>query len=603
MSSFIAEHRRTHTCQDLTKANIGNEVVLMGWVQSLRDHGGRRFIDLRDRYGITQIVFKPETNAQQHEKAHELRSEWCIGIRGIVEDRTLNGGAPNPRLKTGEIEVDVRQLEVFSKSEVPPFEIEDKIDTGEEKRLAHRTMDLRRRVLQNNFALRHRVAQSVRRYFDENNFLEIETPTLVKYTPGGARNFLVPSRHVPKTFFALAESPQLFKQMFMMAGFDRYFQIAKCFRDEDLRGDRQPEFTQIDAEMSFVNEAIVQEMMEGMMVRVFKDAIGVDLPQPFKRMTYDEAMARYGSDKPDTRFGLEHTELTDVIKAHDGGGVPFFQETLRKGGMIKAMVLPKKHELSRMELDKLEDVVRQLGGAGLGRAKVAESGKQWTQSPFAKVITPECLAAINDAMRVEDGDVILFQFGKPKLVHSILSGLRLHLGSQLGLVPKGLPTPWNVLWVTDFPLFEHDEDGKNYAAAHHPFTSPKEGDEDRLKSDPAACKARAYDLVINGNEIGGGSIRIHDRNVQSKVFDALGISKEDQEAKFGFLLDALNYGPPPHGGIAFGLDRLCMLLTGSSSIRDVIAFPKTQKGTDPMTHAPTVVDARQLRELHITTVP
>jgi len=575
----------------------------MGWVQSLRDHGGRRFIDLRDRYGITQIVFKPETDAALHDRSHELRSEWCIGIRGIVEDRVKNGGSPNPKLSTGEIEIDVGQLEIFSRSEVPPFEIEDKIDTGEEKRLAHRTLDLRRRTLQKNFALRHRVAQSVRSYFDENSFLEIETPALVKYTPGGARNFLVPSRHVPKTFFALAESPQLFKQMFMMAGFDRYFQIVKCFRDEDLRGDRQPEFTQIDAEMSFVNESIVQEMMEGMLVRVFKDAIGVELQRPFPIISYDEAMSRYGSDKPDTRFGLEHIDLTALLKELDGGGVPLFQETLKKGGIVKAMVLPKKHEMSRMELDRLEDVVKQLGGAGLGRAKVAEGGKQWTQSPFAKMINAEALAAVNQACKVEDGDVIFFQFGKPKLVHSIMSGLRLHLGSQLGLVPKGLPTPWNVLWVVDFPLFEHDEDSKTFAAAHHPFTSPKIGDEDRLKTDPGSCKARAYDLVINGNEIGGGSIRIHDSAVQSKVFDALGISAEDQERKFGFLLQALQYGPPPHGGIAFGLDRLCMLLTGSSSIRDVIAFPKTQKGTDPLTHAPTSVDAKQLRELHITTLP
>lgn len=601
--SFISDHRRTHTCQDLTSTEIGKEVVLMGWVQSLRDHGGRRFIDLRDRYGLTQIVFKPETDAQLHERAHELRSEWCIGIVGVVEDRKANGGSANPKLKTGEIEVDVRKLEVFSKSDVPPFEIEDQTDTGEEKRLAHRTLDLRRRVLQNNFALRHRVCQSVRSYFDEHSFLEIETPMLVKYTPGGARNFLVPSRHIPKTFFALAESPQLFKQMFMMSGFDRYFQIVKCFRDEDLRGDRQPEFTQIDVEMSFVDEAAVQELIEGMFVRVFKESIGVELKTPFARITYDEAMARYGSDKPDTRFGLEHVELTDLVKSHDGGGVPFFEETLKKSGMIKAMVLPKKHELSRMDLDRLEDVVRQLGGAGLGRAKVAEGGTQWTQSPFSKVIKAETLQAINQACGAQDGDVILFQFGKPKTVHAILSGLRLHLGAQLGLTPKGLPTPWNVLWVTDFPLFEHDEEHNTFAAAHHPFTSPRAGDEDRLKTDPASCKARAYDLVINGNEIGGGSIRNHDPKIQSKVFDALGISKEDQESKFGFLLEALRYGPPPHGGIAFGLDRLSMILTGSSSIRDVIAFPKTQKGTDPLTHAPTGVDAKQLRELHITTLP
>jgi aspartyl-tRNA synthetase len=575
----------------------------MGWVQSVRDHGGRRFIDLRDRYGITQIVFKPETNAQLHRSAHELRPEWCIGVIGMVEDRGANGGAPNPRLATGEVEIDVKELTIFSRSEVPPFAIEDQIDTGEEKRLMHRTLDLRRKSMQDNFLLRHKIAQSVRRYFDENSFLEIETPVLVKYTPGGARNFLVPSRHVPKSFFALAESPQLFKQMFMMSGFDRYFQIVKCFRDEDLRGDRQPEFTQIDVEMSFVDEAQIQRMMEGLMTRLFKEALGVELKAPFLRMTYDEAMARYGCDKPDTRFGLEHTDLTSLLAEIKGGGVPLFEQTLDKKGMIKAMVVPKQHELSRMELDKLEDIVKQLGGFGLGRARVAENGTAWAQSPFAKVITPEALAAITKACGAEDGDVILFQMGKPKLVHSVLSGLRTHLGHKLGLIPKGNQTPWNLLWVTDFPLFDHDEDTNTYVTTHHPFTSPRAGDEERLKSDPGSCKARAYDLVINGNEIGGGSIRIHDSNVQSKVFDALGISKEEQETKFSFLLEALRYGPPPHGGIAFGLDRLCMLLCGATSIRDVIAFPKSQRGVDLLTQAPSPVDARQLRELHIFTMP
>lgn len=585
---------RTHTCNALTLDNLGQQVVLTGWVQSVRDHGGRRFIDLRDRYGITQIVFKPETHTGTHALAHALRSEWCIGVTGVVEDRTQNGGSPNPRLKTGEIEVDVQKLEIFSPSETPPFLIENQIDTGEEKRLSHRIMDLRRPSLQANFKLRHDVMQATRRYFDENSFLELETPVLVKYTPGGARNFLVPSRHQPKSFFALAESPQLFKQMFMMAGLDRYFQIVKCFRDEDLRGDRQPEFTQIDVEMSFVNELDIQTMAEGLMTSIFRKALNIELKAPFQRMTYDEAMARFGSDKPDIRYGLEHTDLTNLLKNLNGAGVPLFEQTLANNGMIKAMRIPKECELSRMEVDKLEDLVKQMGGFGLGRAKVAESGKAWTQSPFAKVITPEGLAQINEACGAVDGDLILFQMGKPKMVHTVLSGLRTNLGARFNLIPKN---SWGILWVTDFPLFDYDEDTKTYVAAHHPFTSPQTHDLNR------SCKARAYDLVINGNEIGGGSIRIHDSTLQSKVFDALGISPEDQQAKFGFLLDALRYGPPPHGGIAFGLDRLCMLLSGSNSIRDVIAFPKSQKGTDLLTQAPTPVDDKQLRELGIMLRP
>ncbi len=600
MSQFVSQFPRTHTCHELTLENLGQEVVLMGWVQSLRDHGGRRFVDLRDRYGLTQIVFKPETSTALHDKAHALRSEWCIGIRGIVEDRAQNGGAPNPRLKTGQIEIDVRQLEIFSESETPPFLIENQIETGEEKRLAHRVLDMRRPSLQANFILRHKVMQAARRYFDQNNFLELETPMLVKYTPGGARNFLVPSRHQPGHFFALAESPQLFKQMFMMAGMDRYFQIVKCFRDEDLRGDRQPEFTQIDVEMSFVDESKVQTMAEGMIQSIFMDALDLKLETPFKRMTYDEAMARYGCDKPDIRFGLEHTDLTPVLEKLGGGGVPLFEQTLAKKQMIKAMRVPKHCEISRTEVDKLEELVKHLGGFGLGRAKVAEGGTAWTQSPFAKVITPEALKAINIACEAEDGDLILFQMGKPKLVHSVLSALRLNLGERFKLIK---PDSWAMLWVTDFPLFEHDEDTNSYAAAHHPFTSPQMQFVDKLKTNPAECKARAYDLVINGNEIGGGSIRNYDPTIQAKVFDALGISPQDQQTKFGFLLETLRYGPPPHGGIAFGLDRLCMLLAGASSIRDVIAFPKSQKGTDLLTGAPTMVDEKQLRELHVRVLP
>ncbi|MCA9508933.1 MAG: aspartate--tRNA ligase [Myxococcales bacterium] len=604
MSTPLLSAQRSHTCNELRIGDVNNEVILMGWVQSLRDHGGRRFLDLRDRYGITQIVFKPETDEALHQLAHQLRSEWCIGIKGIVEDRKENGGAYNDRLPTGAIEVDVKVLEIFSKSEVPPFLIEDKIDTHEDKRLAHRVLDLRRPSVQKNFFIRHRIMQACRKYFDANNFLEIETPTLVRYTPGGARNFLVPSRFVPGSFFALAESPQLFKQMFMMAGFDRYFQIVKCFRDEDLRGDRQPEFTQIDVEMSFATEEMVLGYAEGLMKDIFKATLKIDLKTPFKRMSYDEAMARYGSDKPDTRFGLEHHDLSGLINKFDGAGVPLFEATIKAQGMIKAMLIPKQHTLSRAELDKLEEKVKSLGGRGLGRAKVAEQGSSWTQSPFAKNINPEAIKAINQELKASDGDLILFQMGRAKVCHTVLSGLRLHLAKKFGLIEQegAEVKQWDILWVTDFPLFEHDVENDRYVASHHPFTAPKLDDMEKLKSDPGSCYARAYDLVINGNEIGGGSIRIHDEKIQSQVFDALNISQAEQEEKFGFLLDAMRYGPPPHGGIAFGLDRLCMLLTNSRSIRDVIAYPKSQKGTDLLTKAPSEVEPAQLAELNIMSI-
>lgn len=600
VSDFLKEHSRSHTNNDLTKDDLGKEVVLMGWVNSLRDHGGRRFVDLRDRYGLTQLVFKPETEGNIHELGHQLRPEWCIGIVGVVEDRTANGGSANPRLKTGEVEVSVQRLEIFNKSITPPIEIKDDIDTGEDKRLQHRVLDLRRPQMQNNIMLRHKVVQAVRRHYDETSFLEIETPMMVKYTPGGARNFLVPSRLNPGKFYALAESPQLYKQLFMVAGFDRYFQIVKCFRDEDLRGDRQPEFTQIDVEISFATEEIVQSSTEGLVKRIFKDALNTELPETFPRMTYHEAMRRFGSDKPDIRFGLEHTVLTNLVKEHGGGGVPLFEKVLGDGGMIKAMVIPAEHNLSRKDVDGLEAIVKQLGGFGLGRAKVAEGGSAWSQSPFSKVISKELLEAINKECEAQEGDLILFQFGKEKLVETVLGGLRLHLGKKLELLPKrDSPDFWAPLWITDFPLFEHDEDNDTYVAAHHPFSSPQKGHEDMLTSDPGKCLARAYDLVLNGVEVGGGSIRIHDEAVQAKVFDALGISDEEKIAKFGFLLENLRYGAPPHGGIALGLDRLCMQLCHGDSIRDVIAYPKTQKGTDMLTGAPVRVVDDQLKELFV----
>ncbi len=594
--AWLETNPRTHTNNELTKADVGRMVSLTGWVHSFRDHGGRRWVDLRDRNGLTQLVFKPEVEASLHDLAHELRGEWVIGVVGKVCDRTESGGSANPKLHTGEIEVEVHKMEVFNRALTPPFLIEDQIDTSEEKRLKYRYLDLRRPALQKNFIMRSKVNGVTRAYLERNGFLELETPFMVKYTPGGARNFLVPSRLNPGSFYALAESPQLYKQLFMVSGFDRYFQIVKCFRDEDLRGDRQPEFTQIDLEISFPTEKLVRDLIEGLIKEVFKSALNVDLPTPFPVMPYDEAMGRYGSDKPDTRFGLELVDVTEVCRKQDGGGVPLFKTTLEgKGHLIKALRIPAQHAPSRTELDKLEQDAKGLGAAGLGRAKVDADGT-WTQSPFSKVITEALRKDINAAVGAQAGDVVLFQFGRPKLVNSVLGGLRLMLGKKLALIDQG---KWNLLWVVDFPLFEHDEDTNTYAAAHHPFTSPLPGHEDLLESNPGACRARAYDLVINGNEIGGGSIRISDSEVQAKIFKAMGISEDDANNMFGFLLEALKYGAPPHGGLAIGMDRLCMLLTGAESLRDVIPFPKTQRGTCLMTEAPVPVSDKQLTDLHV----
>ena len=598
-SQFLVDLKRTHRCGELRAANLGDEVVLMGWVATRRDHGGRVFIDLRDRTGITQVVFGPDVDAEAHTLAGELRSEFCIAIAGRVISR---GDNANAKLPTGEIELEATRLHIFSRSETPPFEISDDTEAGESVRLKHRYLDLRRPALQQNFLVRSKLYRATRDYFYENEFAELETPFMVKYTPGGARNFLVPSRLNPGHFYALAESPQIFKQLFMVAGFDRYFQIVRCFRDEDLRLDRQPEFTQIDVEMSFVAEEDVYRIMEGLVARIWKDVLGVEIARPFQRMSYDEAMGRYGVDKPDLRFGLPLTDVTETLRPMSGGGVPLFAGALEQHGIIKALRLPVENAatLSRTEADKLEEFVKGFGARGLARAKVGDNG-EWTQSPLAKSITPEARQAINAALGATAGDYLFFQFGRPKLVNAVLGGLRLHLGNKLGLVDKS--TPWRFLWVTDFPLFDHDEEKKSYVAAHHPFTAPRDEDVPLLQSDPGRVRARAYDLVLNGNEIAGGSLRIHQRDVQAKVFAALGLSDEDFRAKFGFLLDAFKFGPPPHGGIAFGLDRLAMLLCGADSLRDVIAFPKTQKGTDPMTDAPTAVSDAQLEELHVRLAP
>src|SRR4051812_39062433 len=499
-ANFITEVKRTHSCGQLTKADIDQTVVLFGWVQNRRDHGGAVFIDLRDREGLTQVVFEPDIEKAAHELAGTLRLEWCVGIRGKVVSR---GSNVNPKMKTGEIEVKATDLQIFNRSEPVPFQVEDQIDTAEEKRLAHRYLDLRRAPLQKTLITRSKMNASIRSYMVDRGFLELETPFMGKYTPGGARNFLVPSRLSPGKFYALAESPQLYKQLFMVAGFDRYFQIVKCFRDEDLRLDRQPEFTQIDVEMSFVTQDDVFEVIEGLLQRLWKQIHGVDIPVPFQRMDFDESMAKYGNDKPDLRFGLEHVVLTEVVRAQgEKGGVPMMWEALEKGGIIKAMVVPAEKALSRAESDKLEDFVKESGAKGLARAKVSETG-EWTQSPLAKTISPELRAGINQACGAKAGDLILFQFGKEALVQTVMANLRVHLGKKLGYIPEyGSGGTWRFLWVVNPPLFEYDEDSKHWVAAHHAFTRPHDSDLQYLGTDPGKVKCHRYDVVLNGFEIG-----------------------------------------------------------------------------------------------------
>jgi aspartyl-tRNA synthetase len=593
---FIVDTKRTHSCGELTKADIGKEVVLFGWVNNRRDHGGAVFIDLRDRQGVTQVVFEEDVRPEVHDLAGQLRLEYCVGIRGKVVSR---GGNVNPKLRTGEIEIHASELEIFNRSEPVPFQIEDRTETSEEKRLQYRYLDLRRAPLQKTLMTRAKVNHLTRNYLTGQGFLELETPFMGKYTPGGARNFLVPSRLNPGKLYALAESPQLYKQLFMVAGFDRYFQIVRCFRDEDLRLDRQPEFTQIDVEMSFVEQNDVFDVIEGLIVGLWKEVLGVEIPRPFLRMPFDESMAKYGNDKPDLRFDMPHAVLTDLVKQHEGGGVPLLLDAVKAKGIVKGMRVPASASFSRTEIDKLEEYVRGMGAKGLARAKIAEGG-EWTQSPFAKSITPELRKAINEATGAQPGDLVLFQFGKESVVHTVMANLRVHLAKRMGLIPEyGSGGQWRFLWVVDPPLFEYDEEHGQWAAAHHAFTRPRDQDLPYLESDPGRVYCWRYDLVLNGFEIGGGSIRLHDPEVQRRVFKAMGISDEEAKSKFGFLLDALKMGAPPHGGIALGMDRLVMLLTGAESLRDVIAWPKTQKGTDLMTGAPSEVDAKQLRDLYV----
>ena len=623
MARFIDELKRTHRNGDLRASDEGKEVVLFGWVASYRDHGGCVFFDLRDREGVTQVVFDPTIEGhgalpkEAYERAQAVRSEWVIGVRGVVTSR---GGNKNPKLPTGDIEVRALELTIFNKSDTPPFEIQDEIDTGEEKRLQYRYLDLRRAPLQKTLRVRHRINQTVRGYFDSQGFLELETPFMVKYTPGGARNFLVPSRMSAGKFYALAESPQLFKQLYMVAGFDRYFQIVKCFRDEALRVDRQPEFTQIDVEMSFVNQDDIFKTMEGLIVKVWKDVAGIDLLEKypsgrFPQMPFAESMAKYGNDKPDLRFDMPHTDVTDLVIDHVGGGIPFFKDIAEKftagkyrrdlpTEIVKAMRVPAEHaaKLSRAELDKLEDFVKGMGSKGLARAKLDAAGN-WAQSPLGKTVTPELRVAVNERAGAKEGDLLFFQFGKEAMVQTVMANLRVHLAKKLGLIPEtGHGGKFELLWVINPPLFEYDEDTKTWAAAHHAFTRPHDECVEMLDTDPGKVLCYRYDLVLNGFEIGGGSIRLHDPEIQAKVFRALGIADEEAREKFGFLLDALRFGAPPHGGIAVGMDRLAMLLSGAQSLRDVIPFPKTQKGTDQMTDAPNKVDTSQLKELHIRVV-
>ena len=580
--------RRTHTCNDLGPDFLDRETILMGWVLRRRDHGGVIFIDLRDRWGITQIVFNPEIHEAVHAKAHQLRSEWVIAVRGTVARRPA--AMENHKLKTGAIEVLVHELRILNTSETPPFPLDEDIEVSDTLRLQYRYLDLRRPEIANNLVLRHQALQTVRSYLNDNSFLEIETPMLTRSTPEGARDYLVPSRVNAGKFYALPQSPQLFKQILMVAGMDRYYQIVKCFRDEDLRADRQPEFTQIDMELSFITEAEIITLVEGMIKNLFKAVRGIELQPPFAQMTYDEAMRRYGTDRPDTRFGLELVDLTETLR---GCGFKVFQSAIEKGGVVKAINAKGCGGFSRKDLDDLTEFAGRFGARGMAWIKIKED--EW-QSPITKFFSPEEIAAMATALDARPGDLILFGADQTRTVHQVLAELRLELARRLGLIEPG---SFSFLWVTDFPLLEYDDEARRYTAVHHPFTAPREDQLDLLATDPGAVKSRASDLVLNGSEIGGGSIRIHNPAMQQQIFEALGIDAEEAREKFGFLLRALELGAPPHGGIAFGVDRLMMLLTGSSSIRDVIAFPKTQKATCPLTDAPSPVARKQLTELHL----
>jgi aspartyl-tRNA synthetase len=586
----LGDWQRTSYGGTLRAADIDRPVTVMGWVDARRDHGGVVFVDLRDRSGILQVVFNPERSPTAHERAGALRGEYVIAVRGVVRPRPAE--TINPNLATGEIEVMADEVRVLNEAQTPPFPLDDSAPVAEATRLKYRYLDLRRPAAQQNLIFRHRLAATIRGYLDEQGFVDVETPMLTRSTPEGARDYLVPSRVNRGSFYALPQSPQLFKQILMVAGLDRYYQIAKCFRDEDLRADRQPEFTQIDIEASFVRPEDIYRLIEGMLARALA-LKGIEVPKPFPRLTWAEAMRRFGSDKPDMRFGLELADVTDVARTAE---LRVFREAAERGGLVKALAVPDGDRLSRKDLDTLPDAVATFGAKGVAWARLTSEG--W-QSPIAKFLSAEQRAAIERATGAALGGVILFLADSAKVVNDSLSHLRLKLAAQLDLIP---PNRHALLWVTEFPLFEYSAEDRRAVSVNHPFTAPMDDDLERLESEPYRVRAKAYDVVWNGIELGGGSIRIHRADVQARVFTQLGMSAEEARARFGFLLDALAYGAPPHGGIALGLDRMAMLLCEAASLRDVIAFPKTQRATCLMTEAPSPVDARQLRELGIRVV-
>ena len=587
---MINGYNRTAYCGEFNESHIGQEAVVFGWAQKTRDLGNLIFIDLRDRSGILQLAFGDGTDKEVFEKAASVRAEFVLEAKGVIRRRE----SVNAEIPTGAVELFVTELFILAKSQTPPFEVSDNCNAKEDLRLKYRYLDLRRGEMQNVLMMRHKIVKSARDYYDENGFMEIETPDLIKSTPEGARDYLVPSRVHPGCFYALPQSPQLYKQLLMMSGCDRYMQIARCFRDEDLRADRQPEFTQIDMEMSFVDENDVMTLNEGLVKRVFKDVLNYDVPTPFERLTYNEAMARFGSDKPDTRFGLELCDLSDLLANCE---FKVFAGALEKGSVRAINAKGAASVFTRKEIDKLVEVVKLYKAKGLAWTRLTADGET---SSYEKFLTEEEKTAIRERLGAETGDVLfIVADSRNDIVFDALGALRLELGKRLDLIPKGT---YNFLWVTDFPLFEWSDEENRWMAKHHPFTCPRFGDEDKLMTDPGDCYARAYDMVLNGCELGGGSIRISDTEVQDKMLQALGLSEEVAQARFGFLLDAEKYGVPPHGGMAFGLDRMVMLMLDRPSIRDVIAFPKVQTASELMTQCPTEVDQKSLDELHIAVV-